>query len=226
MRHQRVGDVMTTDVVTVDTDARFKDIVQRMADTKVTAVPVVDPTGHVAGIITETDLLRKIEFSEEEAIRPLFERRGARIAREKAEAVQATELMTTPAVTISPDAKIITAARQMSHKGLRRLVVTDEYGALLGVVSRGDLLGVFTRDDAAIAADIRDQVIRRAMSIDPDTMDVTVTDGVAELDGQVERRSSVAIMTELTRAVDGVVDVTPRVRYQVDDTAPTVYAGM
>lgn len=226
MRHQRVRDVMTTDVATVYADTRFKDIVQRMADRKVTALPVVDATGHVVGVVTETDLLRKIEFSEEEAVRPLFERRGTRIAREKAEAVQAAELMTTPAVTVTPDTRIITAARRMSHDGLRRLVVADEHGALEGIVSRGDLLGVFTRTDADIAADVRDQVIRRAMSVDPDTMQVSVTDGVVELGGGLERRSSVAILTELTRAVDGVVDVGSHVTYQVDDTAPTIYAGM
>lgn len=226
MRHQRVRDVMTTDVVTVDTNARFKDIAQRMADHKVSAMPVVDATGHVAGIVTETDLLRKIEFSEDDAVRPLFERRGRRVAREKADAVKAAELMTAPAVTVSPDAKIITAARRMSHDGLRRLVVVDEYGALAGIVSRGDLLGVFTRDDADIAADVRDQAVRRAMSIDPDTMQVHVSDGVVEIGGSLERRSSVPLLIELTRAVDGVVDVIPHLTYRTDDTIPTVYAGM
>lgn len=225
MRHQRVQDVMTTDVVTVDTGARFKDIAQRIADSGITALPVVDATGHVAGIVTETDLLRKIEFSEDEAIQPLFERRGRRVARSKADAVRVTDLMTAPAVTISPDAKIITAARLMSRKGLRRLIVVDEFGTLVGIVSRGDLLRVFTRDDADIAADVRDQVIRRAMSIDPATMEVRVTDGVVDIGGSLKWRSSVPMMIELTRAVDGVVDVVPHLTYRSDDTLPT-YAGL
>lgn len=226
MRHQQVRDVMTTDVVTVNADDQFKDIARRMAGHGVSALPVVDATGHVMGVITETDLLRKIEFSDDDLVRPLFERRGTRIARGKAEAVRAAELMTTPAVTVSPDAGIVAAARTMTGHGLRRLVVTDEYGTLVGIVSRGDLLGVFTRADADIAEDVRDQVVRRAMSIDPDTVQVTVTDGVVEISGALEWRSNVAIMIELTRAVDGVVDVDPHLTYRSDDTLPAAYPGL
>jgi len=218
MRHQRVADVMTTDVVTVGTDAGFKDVVAVMSGRGVTAVPVLDAGGRVAGIITESDLLRKIEYSTTGDFVPLFERRGRRDARRKAAALTAARLMTAPAVTITADTNLVGAARLMSRRGLRRLPVTDANGALAGIVSRGDLIGVFARPDERIAADVRDHVLRDAMSLDPDGVRVQVTGGVVDLDGELERRSLVPMLVDLVRAVDGVVGVRPHLTYRTDDT--------
>lgn len=225
MRHQRVADRMTTDVATIDANAGFKDIVAVMTRRRVTALPVVDDTEHVLGMITETDLLRKLEFSEEEDLIPLFERRGHRAARHKAEAVTAAGLMTSPPVTISRDASLVSAARQMSRRGLRRLIVTDEFGALAGLISRGDLLEVFNRPDDDIIHEIRDVVLRRAMAIRPESMRVRVVDGVADIGGELAFRSQVPLLIELVRAVDGVVNVEPHLTFRTDDTIPVQFTG-
>jgi CBS domain-containing protein len=225
MWNQRVADVMTTDVVTVGMEAGFKEIVRVMSEHGVTAVPVVDGTGHVKGIVTETDLLRKIEYSTSGEFVPLFERAERRHARHKSEAVTAAHLMTTPAVTISPDTKLVSAAQLLSRRKLRRIPVTDAYGALVGIVSRGDLISVYTRPDAEIAADVQDQVLRRALSIDPDSMQLQVIDGVVDIGGGLERRSLVPLLIELIRAVDGVVDVQPHLTYVADDTIPSTFIG-
>jgi len=225
MRHQRVADVMTTDVVTIGTDAGFKDIVTVMSDQGVTAVPVLDEAGQVQGMVTESDLLRKIEYSTSGDIVPLFERPGRRHARHKAEAVTAAHLMTTPAVTITPDTSLVTAAQLMSRRKVRRLPVTDESGALVGIVSRGDLISIYTRPDEQITEEIRDQVLHRALSIEPDSLQLQVTDGIADVAGQLERRSLVPLLLELIRATDGVVDVVPHLTYRQDDTVPNTFIG-
>lgn len=225
MRNRRVADVMTADVITVGRESTFKDIVATMAGHGVTAVPVIDATGHVLGMVTETDLLRKIEYSTRGAFVPLFERRGRRVARHKAEAVTAERLMTAPAVTVSADATLTEAARHMSRDGVRRMPVTDEHGAVSGIVSRGDLIRVFGRPDEEIGADVAEEVLRRAMSIDPSTMRIGVRDGVVDIGGTLERRSLIPIVVELVRAVDGVVDVVPRLTYTSDDTYPTTFIG-
>lgn len=225
MRHQRVADQMTTDVVTIGANAGFKEIVTQMAGHGVTALPVVDGTGHVLGMVTETDLLRKIEFSEDQDIVPLFERHSRREARHKAEAVRAAGLMTTPPVTISRYAPLVRAARELSTQGLRRLIVTDEFGALAGIISRGDLLGVYDRPDDDIAAEVRDHILRRAMAIPPESFRVRVTDGVVDVAGRLERRSQIPLLIGLTRAVDGVVDVRPDLTYENDDTIPLQFTG-
>jgi CBS-domain-containing membrane protein len=70
-------------------------------------------------------------------------------------ALTAGELMTSPAITIGPEATVPAAARLMSIHHVRRLPVVDPPGRLVGIVSRRDLLSVFLRPDEEIAADIR-----------------------------------------------------------------------
>jgi CBS domain-containing protein len=71
---------------------------------------------------------------------PLFRGRRQRHDRAKAAGATAAELMTTPAVTIGPDAGVAEAARLLHRRGIKRLPVVDPAGPLLGIVSRSDLL--------------------------------------------------------------------------------------
>ena len=61
---RHVRDVMTPEVVTVGEQASFKVIAATMADHRVSALPVLDAEGRVAGIVSEADLLLKEEFPE------------------------------------------------------------------------------------------------------------------------------------------------------------------
>jgi osmotically-inducible protein OsmY len=108
----------------------------------------------------------------------------------------------------------------MHRNEVKRLPVVTAEGRLVGIVSRADLLRVFLRDDAAIAKEIREDVIRRTLWIDPDTIRVVVRDGVVSLQGQVERRSLLPIVERLVTSVEGVVGVNDRLSYAADDTVP------
>ncbi|GLW03086.1 hypothetical protein Slala05_67160 [Streptomyces lavendulae subsp. lavendulae] len=67
--------------------------------------------------------------------------------------------MSSPAVTVHPDATIAGAARIMATKNVKRLPVVNGIGLLEGAVSHGDLLKVFLRPDEEIEAEIRDDVL-------------------------------------------------------------------
>ena len=70
----------------------------------------------------------------------------------------------------------------MLDEDVNRLPVVDADGVLVGLVSRGDLVRAFARPDDEIRHEIEEDVLRRAMWLDPDAVDVTVTDGVVTLD--------------------------------------------
>src|SRR5262245_45783922 len=99
MRKWQVGDVMTTDVATVTEDTSDRGIIDVVTDWRISAVPVVDGFGYVRGVVSESDLLLKIEMGGEEPIGRIFERRRRRRERLKADAALARDLMTAPAVT-------------------------------------------------------------------------------------------------------------------------------
>jgi CBS-domain-containing membrane protein len=209
---------MTREVVTVGERTPFKQIAGTMAERRVSALPVLDDEGRVAGIVSEADLLLKEEFPDGPAGGHLFQGRRQRMERAKAAGDTAAELMTAPAVTVGPDATVAEAARLLHRHGIKRMPVVDPAGPLLGIVSRNDLLKVFLRSDAEIAQEVRQEVLVRAMWVNPDTVTIKVRDGVVTLTGQLERRSLIPITVNLVHGLDGVVDVVDRLSFEVDDS--------
>lgn len=218
MRTWLVRDVMTTDVATVAEETPYRDIVEILAARRVSAVPVIDAFEHVVGVVSEADLMRKVEFAGDDSIRHLFEGRRQRLARAKAGGDRARDLMTTPAVTAMAETSIVAAARRMDDENVKRLPVVDELGRLVGIVTRSDLLRVYQRPDEDIRADISDEVLRRSLWLEPGMVRIEVTRGIVTLTGQVDTKSLAQLAVRLTRAVAGVVDVVDQVGFDFDDT--------
>lgn len=211
-----VADVMSRNVVTVDGLAPFKDVVRLMQSNGVSALPVVDEDGRMLGIVSEGDLILK-EDPGLGGRGHLFEGRDRVAARAKAAAATAWELMTTPVISVTSDASLGEAAALMHRHGVKRLPVLDASGAIVGIVSRVDLLEVYLRSDDEIAREVRDDVIRRTLWMEPDTIQVVVDDGVVTLRGQVERRSLLQVVDRLVGAVEGVVAVDDQLSFAHDD---------
>ncbi|HEY9372106.1 CBS domain-containing protein [Streptomyces sp.] len=194
-----VSDVMTHTAVAIGRDTPYKEIVALMDQWKVSALPVLEGEGRVIGVVSEADLLPKEEFRTDEPRPDEF------AAASKAGALRAGELMSSPAVTVHPDATLAEAARIMATRRVKRLPVVNGVGMLEGVVSRSDLLKVFLRTDNEIEEDIRHSVLGEPAV--PVGLDVTVADGVATIRGSLSDRSLVPLLARAVRAVEGVVDV-------------------
>lgn len=96
MRTWQVQDVMTTDVATVREGTAYREIVDLLTDRHVTAAPVVDGGRRVLGVVSEADLMYKVELSGQPHERRLRPDRHRREARAKAGATLAADLMTAP----------------------------------------------------------------------------------------------------------------------------------
>lgn len=218
MKAARVRDVMTTNVVAVRERAGYKEIVEALIGFGVSALPVLDADNRVIGVVSEADLLPKTEFAGEDPQIRLFERRRRRAARAKAGGDTAGELMTAPAITVSPDVSVVAAARLMDTERVKRLPVVGEECRLVGIVARSDLLRTYLRPDSAIRDDVYAEVLATTAGIDPSTVEVSVVEGIVTLRGRVERRGVVRIAVKLTRAVTAVVDVVDELTWEYDDT--------
>jgi CBS domain-containing protein len=222
--HSLVKDLMTTQVVTVRPATPFKDIVARLAEHRVSAMPVVDDAGRVLGVVSEADLLLKEEFPDPDQDMPLFWTKRRRLEREKAAGSTARDLMSVALVSISPDATVVEAARRMHRANIKRLPVIGEGGRLVGIVSRSDLLKVFNRPDRSIRREIMDDVIVGEFTMDPDRFFIHVDDGVVVLQGRVERRSLIPYLVRAVHGVEGVVRVENQLAYDIDDVEPLLRA--
>jgi CBS-domain-containing membrane protein len=210
--HSTVRDVMTTQVVTVDRITPYKEIAQLLAKHKISAVPVLTMGRHVAGVVSEADLLAA-EDQDARAARAGKVRLPWRHAAGQHPGRIAEELMSAPAITIHPDAPIPRAASLMHHHHVKRLPVTDPDGKLLGIVSRRDLLSVFLRPDAQIASEVR-ELLTEILLTDPSGVSVGVHEGVVILTvapGAADQHDLLLVAVRLIWDIDGVVDVIEKI---------------
>jgi CBS domain-containing protein len=215
MRLWRVDDVMTKDVVSVAEDTPYRDIVDLLIDRRVSAVPVVDRSGRPAGLVSEADLLHKVEAGgEAPRVFDAWRRRGDRA---KAGGRTAADVMTSPVVTAEPSLSLAAAARRMHREHVKRLPVVDSTGQLIGIVTRSDLLKVHRRTDGEIRRDVVDEALHHVIAVNGAPVQVECADGVVTLAGRVQFRSTAELIAGLTRQVPGVVAVADGLTFDVDD---------
>ncbi|PKV83155.1 CBS domain-containing protein [Streptomyces sp. TLI_146] len=200
-----VAMVMTQAVVTVSRSAHFKEIVTAMQRWRVTGVPVLEEDGRVAGVVSQADLPVKEEFHGHGP--GLIEQAGRLADTRKAGSTRAADLMTSPAVTIGPDATLPQAARLMAHSHVKRLPVVDGTGRLVGIVSRADLLKVFLRSDDELAAQIRREVVVPLFPVSHRAIRIDVAHGIVTLRGDARDSGLIPTAARLVLGVEGVVDV-------------------
>ena len=227
MSHRQISTVMSTDVATVRADTPFKDIVRTLERRDVSAAPVVGEDGRVIGVVSQGDLIiKESDQDQEHSTTSWWHLRHARhdAARHddarRAGATTAAELMSSPPITVRPDVTVAFAARELARHGIKRLPVVDANGVLVGIVSRKDLLTVYLRKDE----DIRDDIVRDVFDVGlgipagAGGVQVSVHNGKVTLDGLVELKSQVSLAGDLTRHVDGVVEVVNSMRYRRDES--------
>jgi CBS domain-containing protein len=217
-RHRTVSDVMTARVHVASPLAPFKLLVRLIEENRVSAIPIVDQTGLPVGIVSESDLLLKERRLELESSRDLLHPQKRRHERTKAAGTVASDMMTSPAITVPSDTSLSEAARLMHERNVRRLVVVDERGRIAGIVSRSDLLQVFLRSDEELREEIVSRLIPAVLLSLADAVGVEVSWNIATLSGEVDRKSDAEILTRLTKELDGVVAVVDQLRYRRDDT--------
>ncbi|MCU7730977.1 CBS domain-containing protein [Actinoplanes sp. KI2] len=208
MRQWTVRDVMTSDVVTAGPDASISELAGLLTRERISAVPVVADDGRLLGVVSEADLAAQIPHPRTAPHRTIVTR-----------APRAKDLMSGPVRTAAPDELLSTAARRMRRRNVRRLIVTDDTGRVLAVVSRADLMRLYTRDDEALRREVIEQVLRNTLWIGPSQVRADVEAGVVTLTGEVGRRSTAQIASRLTADVPGVSQVIDDIAYRFDDTA-------
>jgi CBS domain-containing protein len=215
MKRWYVGDVMTRDVVSVHVATGYKEIADLMVRHGISAVPVVDAKGNVLGVVSEADLLAKLEYADRVPRHPLTTRRR-RVSRRKAAGDTAGELMTSPAVTVRSTETVTRVARLMDAARVKRVPVVDEAGHLVGIVSRRDLVRMYTRSDQEIRVTVCEGALR-SLWIDPAHLGIEVRAGIVTLSGEVDRRSTAEVVVAFVKATPGVVDVVDRLSWAFDD---------
>jgi len=212
----KVRDLMTTDPLTVSPDTLLKEAARTMVRNKVSGLPVL-VDGALVGIVTEGDFLRQ-EANRDQPYRfSLLDALFGEGPSDPPSVEAVAEVMTEMVISTTPEVTIGEAARIMANKRVKRLPVVDEDGVLIGIISRADVVNAFTKPDEIIEDEIREDIIRRLLFLDPQEVGVAVDDGVVTLEGEMENRTEAHLLEELARRVEGVVRVDSQLTFLVDD---------
>jgi CBS domain-containing protein len=209
----RIQEIMTRDVITVAPETPLKDVARLLIENRISGVPVCGANGNVLGVVSEMDILRKVEGVSPELARPLawlVRRLDGEL--DKIGAHTAQESMSAPALTIRPAQHVAEVARLMIDNSVNRLPVVSEDG-LVGIVSRADLVRAFVRSDGEVESEIRNDVLLRTMLLEPGDVDVVVVNSVVSLRGHVNSKDDAEIVERCVRRVPGVLSVQNALRW-------------
>jgi len=204
---------MTASVVTVRADTSYRDMVAMVRRHRVSGLPVVDDDGKVIGVVSETDLLAMEAADPGQGVHPAPRTWLPHRKQVTADTATAGDLMTHPAVTTGPDELVANAARLMHSLKLQRLPVVDRDRRLVGIVSRSDVLSVFSRTDEEIRREVTQDVIMDGFFTDPGRFTVTVKDGIVTLAGAPGSVVLGENIVDQVRHLEGVVAVRDRFSY-------------
>jgi CBS domain-containing protein len=216
----RARELMSTPVVTVFPEAGLKEVAQCMVAHRVSGVPVVNHSGLLLGIISESDLVSKLEYEEQgQGPTGLLDRLAhavGAVADRKLHARTAAELMTSRVIIAEPDATVRELAHLMTIHVVNRIPIVES-GRVIGIVTRADILRTLVRPDAAITEDVRWRMLHD-LWIDPTGLTIGTRDGIVTIAGQVGTRSEAELVKRWTAATEGVVDVDTRnLQYRIDE---------
>jgi len=219
-------ELMSTPVVTVSPETNLKEVAECMVAHRVSGVPVVDHFGRLVGIISETDLVSKLESEEKRpGLAGLLDHLAQPVGEDrKLHARTAAELMTSAVVTAPPDASVRELIHLMTGQGVNRIPIVES-SRVIGIVTRADILRTLVRPDAAITEDVRWRLLHD-LWIDPTPLTIDTRDGIVSIAGEAPTRSEAELVKSWAAATEGVVDVDTRgLRYRNDDRRIKLPAG-
>ncbi len=214
-------EIMQRNVITASPDMMIDDAVTLMISHRISGLPVVNGAGTVVGMLSESDLLRRVELGTESRT-PAWRAWLAGPGREardyvRTHARRVDEIMTVPVISVTPETELSEVVALMESRRIRRVPVLQN-GSLAGILTRSDLLRALTRllpkvnTQPVADAELRRRILaslgeqRWSPRI---SFDVKVENGVAELIGLVtdeaERRAA-RVLVENTSGVQGVID--------------------
>ena len=212
------GDVMTREVVTIGPDTPVLQIVQLLLARGISGVPVIDEGGTLVGVVSEGDLLRRVELGTEK-------RRGswrafftgtATLAEEyvRSHGTIASDIMTRDVVTATRGTSLADVADLMEQNRIKRVPVV-EGGRLVGIVSRSNLLRAFASqrhpdtgadvaaDDATLREALLAELGRQTWSRRAENT-VVVSDGIVHLWGLVATPEELRALELAAQGIPGV----------------------
>jgi CBS domain-containing protein len=219
----KAADVMVSKVITVGRDTAVREIANVLFANRISAVPVVDNDGVLVGIVSEGDLIHRVEVGTDREyswwVKLMSDK--SMMARDylKSHATRAADVMTKQVVSAPPDMPLGDLASLLERHGIKRVPIVDGGGKLVGIVSRADLVHALAnlRSDIPVEPNVADSTLRKRIQAeimshllaDVSQINVVVRDGVVELWGDAgsrDEKDAIRVAAELVPGVRKIED--------------------
>lgn len=224
----KARDIMVAPVITVDENKTIREVAQILIAKRISAVPVVNESGALVGIVSEADLMRRQEAGTE---RPtswwLSLISGDRvIAGEyvKSHATKVKDLMTREVKTAHPNTPLHEIADLLEENQIKRVPIVSSGGDLVGIVSRANIIQAIATAKPKLDISLPDNAIRDRLLAELKKqpwshvykLNVTVTNGIVDLWGLVESDKERQAITVAAEAIPGVAAINDHLKREPD----------
>lgn len=212
----KARDVMVSPVITINPNASVKEVTQILLQHHISALPVVDDTGRLIGIVSESDLMRRADLGTEPRrsrwLSSLFFDE-ARLAAEyvKVHSRRVADVMTARVITAAPDTPLNEIASLLEKHSIKRVPIVEN-GSLVGIVSRANLIQALATDRKGLEIPVPDTKLRdRIMShlraqpwAHTSLINVTVNDGIVDIWGLTLSKEEKEALRVAAESIPGV----------------------
>ena len=215
----KARDVMVSPVITVGDNDTVRDVAKLLIAKRISAVPVVNGAGKLVGIVTEADLMRRVEAGTEHSyswwLSFFLGDRAIAADYVKSHAVKVTDVMTRDVKTADPETPLHEVADLFEEHHIKSAPILSKAGDLVGIVSRANIIQAVASARPKLEISLSDAAIRKRLMDElkqqPWThvhkLNVTVTDGVVDLWGFVQSESKRQAIAVAAEAIPGVAAI-------------------
>jgi CBS domain-containing protein len=214
----KASDIMVRDVCTIGPDASIQDVAEILLSKRISGLPVVDAAGHLIGIVSEGDLLRRAEAGTEHSrswwLKLLMGRETLAAEYVKEHARRVKDVMTRDVITVEPDTQVTDVAALLEKNRIKRVPIVEK-GRLVGIISRANLVQALAgmRKEISVEKPLNDTELRQTvmsrLKSEPwaktSLINVTVDTGAVDVWGIVDSEAE-------KQALRVAIEVTPGVR--------------
>ncbi|KAA0074151.1 CBS domain-containing protein [Tardiphaga sp. P9-11] len=217
----KARDLMISPVITIGLTATVRDVAKLLVEKQISSLPVVDGSGKPAGIVTEGDLLRRVEAGTENHyswwVHMLAGNHTVAGDYVKSHSVKIQDIMSRDVITAAPDTEVYEIAGLLEENHIKRVPIVDTEGTLVGIVSRSNIVQLVAGARPEIEVTLTDETIRDALMgklktlpwAHPHHLNITVSNGIVDIWGGVEsdeERNAIRVAAELHPGVTLVND--------------------
>lgn len=213
------SDIMTKTVITGKPDTTVAQAAELMTQNRISAIPVLNTNGGILGIVSEGDLMRRVEGALDQTRSwwlSLFSgtRSSAKgFVLERGQHLK--DIMTTQVTTVAPDTPVGQIAQLLEKEHIKRVPVVED-DKLIGIVSRANLLQALAAQpvvhirseaDEDEKRDIVLGALTQVPGLNPVHLNVIVADNRVDVWGIVDSNDEEAAAKVALEAIDGLGEV-------------------